>query len=297
MSQNDMVIPKLLGTPLTIRDLVGMIKRGEILLPEMQRRYVWSPTQVRDLLDSLYRGYPSGTILTWELSDQEKKNIVKKEAAIKQDESQRDIELLLDGQQRLTSLAALLYGYSVTTHSKEKKPIKILFNLKHSDSASTTEVPSDENEEGEEANLISDDNNDSKEKNLPSNEDEKIFSVYNLHLANDDNPHWISVADIFDEKANLIEILERAGLDPKKDQKYLNRLYRLQNIKEYSYTVYRIGKEKSLEEATEIFIRVNSKGTKLRSSDLALAQITAKWRGSLKIFQMLKINIKAKVAI
>jgi uncharacterized protein with ParB-like and HNH nuclease domain len=50
----------------SVKELVGMIERGEIRLPEMQRRYVWRATRVRDLLDSLYRGYPSGAILLWE---------------------------------------------------------------------------------------------------------------------------------------------------------------------------------------------------------------------------------------
>lgn len=49
----------------TVEELVGMIERGELELPEMQRGYVWPSTRVRDLLDSLYRDYPSGTILLW----------------------------------------------------------------------------------------------------------------------------------------------------------------------------------------------------------------------------------------
>ena len=49
----------------TVEELVGMIERGELRLPEMQRRYVWRAPRVRDLLDSLYRGYPSGAILLW----------------------------------------------------------------------------------------------------------------------------------------------------------------------------------------------------------------------------------------
>ena len=53
-------------TDTKIHELVAKIERGEIRLPEMQRRYVWQKTRVRDLLDSLYRGYPSGAILTWE---------------------------------------------------------------------------------------------------------------------------------------------------------------------------------------------------------------------------------------
>jgi uncharacterized protein with ParB-like and HNH nuclease domain len=48
------------------RELIDKVAHGELLLSEMQRRYVWPATRVRDLLDSLYRGYPSGTILVWE---------------------------------------------------------------------------------------------------------------------------------------------------------------------------------------------------------------------------------------
>src|SRR5438067_2925192 len=50
----------------TVGNLVEMIMSGELRLPEMQRRYIWPATRVRDLLDSLYRGHPSGTILVWE---------------------------------------------------------------------------------------------------------------------------------------------------------------------------------------------------------------------------------------
>jgi len=53
----------------SVEELVGMIERGELRLPEMQRRYVGRSTRVRDLLDSLYRGYPSGAILLWETDE------------------------------------------------------------------------------------------------------------------------------------------------------------------------------------------------------------------------------------
>lgn len=53
-------------TETSVSDLVNMIERGELRLPEMQRGFVWKATRVRDLLDSLYRGYPSGNILVWE---------------------------------------------------------------------------------------------------------------------------------------------------------------------------------------------------------------------------------------
>ena len=53
----------------SVEELVGMIERGELRLPEVQRRYVWRSTRVRDLLGSLYRGYPSGAILLWETDE------------------------------------------------------------------------------------------------------------------------------------------------------------------------------------------------------------------------------------
>ncbi len=53
----------------SVEELVSMIERGELRLPEMQRQYVWRSTRVRDLLDSLYRGYPSGAILLWETDE------------------------------------------------------------------------------------------------------------------------------------------------------------------------------------------------------------------------------------
>ena len=52
----------------TVGNLVDMIRNGELRLPEMQRRYIWPATRVRDLLDSLYRGYPSGTIWSGKLT-------------------------------------------------------------------------------------------------------------------------------------------------------------------------------------------------------------------------------------
>jgi uncharacterized protein with ParB-like and HNH nuclease domain len=67
-----------------VAKLVDMIKGDELRLPEMQRRYIWPATRVRDLLDSLYRGYPSGTILVWE-TEQERPT---REIAVEQNTTQ-----------------------------------------------------------------------------------------------------------------------------------------------------------------------------------------------------------------
>jgi integrase len=125
----------------TVKDLVGMIERGELKLPEMQRRYVWRAPRVRDLFDSLYRGYRSGSVLVWE-TDQAQPT---RDLAVPQLASPfSGHKLLLDGQQRLTSLSAVLSGRPVKVRGRQK-PIDILFNLEHPDGAMEfTEVAENE---------------------------------------------------------------------------------------------------------------------------------------------------------
>ena len=255
-----------------IRELVDKFDRGEILLPEMQRKYVWAIKDVCHLLDSLYREYPSGTILTWESGD---KKVVQRKSAIKaskQTSGSSNLEFLLDGQQRITSLAALFYGHEIEINGKSRK-IDILFNLKHTDKTTSTKLLEDENGENEESDSDSDDENE--------NEDDVIFAASRGRGAKP--KHWISVASVFKEGASTYKILKEAGLE--EDEECHDRLRKLLNIKDYTYRVYKVDKGKSLEEAVDIFVRVNNRGKKLSSSELAMAQITSKWEGALKKFQ------------
>src|SRR2546428_10821691 len=101
----------------TVEELVGMIERGELRLPEMQCRYVWRSTRVRDLLDSLYRGYPSGAILVWE-SDEEVP--LQRFAVTQQKKPHQSSRLRRDGQQRLTSLSAVIRGQPVPVRIRSR---------------------------------------------------------------------------------------------------------------------------------------------------------------------------------
>src|SRR6266571_4318169 len=108
----------------TVEELVGRIERGELRLPEMQRRFVWKSTRVRDLLDSLYRGYPSGAILLWETDEE----VAQQEFAVSQSKNPyKSNRLLLDGQQRLTSLSAVIRGEPVKVRGR-RRPMDLLFN-------------------------------------------------------------------------------------------------------------------------------------------------------------------------
>ncbi len=97
-------------------------------------------------------------------------------------------------------------------------------------------------------------------------------------------PNWVSVSEVF-ATASDTAILKKAGvstLDDPRYQKYSDRLTRLRQIRQYQYVVHVLERAMSYEEVTEIFVRVNSLGAKLRSSDLALAQMTSRWPNLLK---------------
>ena len=254
-----------------------MIERGELRLPEMQRRYIWRSTRVRDLLDSLYRGYPSGAILLWESEE----DVPLQEFAIEQSGNPyQTTRLLLDGQQRLTSLSAVIRGKPVKVRGRVK-PIEILFNLEHPDEMSVvTEV--NENNNDEEG---IDDETDSTEDELLERFNRMTFVVGTRKL--EQLQQWVRVTDVFKNDSDK-QLLKSAGIgnfDDPRYEKYSQRLAKLRSVRKYVYRMDILERSLSYEEVTEIFVRVNSLGAKLRSSDLALAQITAKWRGALKIFQ------------
>lgn len=267
----------------TVEELVAMIERGELRLPEMQRRYVWRSTRVRDLLDSLYRGYPSGAILLWDTNEA----VPLQEFAISQKGNPYEsTRLLLDGQQRLTSLSAVIRGEPVTVRGR-KRPIELLFNLEHPEQlAVVTEVDEDGDDDTDEDDdeLLADDA-DSTEDELQKRFNQMTFVVATKKLEQQRN--WVKVTEVFRTESDRA-FLKRAGvtdLDDPRAEKYSQRLARLRGVCKYVYRMDILERSLSYDEVTEIFVRVNSLGAKLRSSDLALAQITAKWRGALNTFQ------------
>lgn len=263
----------------SVGNLVDMIRNGELRLPEMQRRYVWPATRVRDLLDSLYRGYPSGTILVWETD----KGVPVRDLAVPQSENPfRDHKMLLDGQQRLTSLSAVLRGEPITVRGR-KKPIEILFNLDHPDGAPAEVVEVEENEV---------ETDDEAGPNLPQRLKLRTFVVSSQSLSND--PLWVRVSDIFRADKSDTQILKQivTSLDDPRFDKFSTRLQAVRKIRDYPYVMHVLDKSLSYEEVAEIFVRVNSLGIKLRGSDLALAQITSRWQGSLKLFEEFRRNVR-----
>jgi hypothetical protein len=265
----------------SVEELVGMIERGELRLPEMQRRYVWRSTRVRDLLDSLYRGYPSGAILLWETDEA----VPLQDFAIEQQiNPYQSTRLLLDGQQRLTSLSAVISGKQVNVRGRQR-PIELLFNLDHPDQLSVVTEVDEDGGDGEDDDELTDEEADSSEDELQKRFDRMTFVVATRKL--EQLPQWVKVTEVFKTDSDA-QFLRRAGITSFEDsryEKYSQRLAQLRGVRKYVYRMDVLERRLSYDEVTEIFVRVNSLGAKLRSSDLALAQITAKWRGALKTFQ------------
>jgi len=105
-------------TPHPIETLLTWVKSGEIAIPEIQRPFVWEPTKVRNLLDSLYQGYPVGYLIAW-------RNPTVK---LKDGTSSAGKRVLIDGQQRVTALMAGLLGREVLTKDYETIRIRIAFH-------------------------------------------------------------------------------------------------------------------------------------------------------------------------
>ena len=105
-------------TPHPIETLLTWVKSGEIAIPEIQRPFVWEATKVRNLLDSLYRGYPVGYLITWRNPNMK----------LKDGTSSAGKRILIDGQQRVTALMASLLGHEVLTKDYETIRIRIAFH-------------------------------------------------------------------------------------------------------------------------------------------------------------------------
>src|SRR6266487_276090 len=214
-----------------ISDLMRDIKRGELILPEFQRGYVWDRHQVRSYLHSLYRGYPTGTFLVWKTPTP---------PAIrggKPNDESKSYRLILDGQQRLTSVYVLIEGEAPPFYEGERLYFNLYFNVL-------------------------------KEE----------FAYYKATQMKG-NPEWIPVTEFFQRGGLASFLQEISARDPDTRDFYfanISKLTALDRIKDYFYYQNELT-ELDMERVVEVFNLVNSSGTRLSKSDLALAHICAKW--------------------
>ena len=223
-------------TRYTLAYLVEDIRHGRIGLPDIQRPFVWGAAKVRDLFDSMYRGYPVGTLLFWETGA---------EAGIRQiDDDIGDVPQLaiVDGQQRLTSLYAVLTGREVMTKSYRRQRITIAFS------------PQDERFEVSNPAI--------------RNNAEFIPDIAALWASYRSTVRQF-LARLSESRAVELTEEERDELDA--------RLDRVRDLRNFSFQVIEITDRAAEEQVAEIFVRTNSKGVTLNQGDFILTLMSVYW--------------------
>ncbi len=214
---------------IAIEQILNFIKSEEIAIPEIQRPFVWKPKQVRDLIDSLYTGYPTGYLII-----SQSPNMKLKDGNLSEGK-----KIMIDGQQRVTALMTAIMGLEVINSDFEKKRIKISFNP------------------------------------LAIDEDE-VFKVQDNAILKDKK--WISdIADVFKsdfKRGSFVSQYCESNTEMDSDRLH-DILDNLIAIKTRQIGVITLDKELTIDEVTEIFIRINSQGAKLNQSDFAMSKIAA----------------------
>ena len=113
-----------------VSSLLGWVKDGEIAIPEIQRPFVWESSKVRDLMDSLYRGFPIGYIIAWKNPD----------VRLKDGSKAFGKKVLIDGQQRITAMRAAILGEMIINQEYAQERIRIAFNPLTEEFATLTPV-------------------------------------------------------------------------------------------------------------------------------------------------------------
>lgn len=213
----------------SVHSILGLIDIEDFVIPEIQRPFVWKRSQVRDLIDSLYNGYPTGYIITWKNPDVKTKDGNKANGK----------KVLIDGQQRVTALMAAISGREVLDDDFNKERIKIAFN--------------------------------------PLAEDEtKRFAVQDASHIKDKK--WIpDISVVFDPEFDPFEFsINYCGLNEGIKPNDVNKaLTELKGIANRQIGVIELDATLDIDEVTEIFIRINSKGTALSQSDFVMSKMAA----------------------
>lgn len=223
--------------------LIQQIDLGLIGLPDIQRPFVWKDTKVRDLFDSMYKGYPVGYFLFWGNANIEGTKGIGTVAKQKHPSL-----LIVDGQQRLTSLYAVIKGQEVIRENYEKANIIIAFN------------PLEEKFEIPDATIRK---NPRYYHNISKvwNPDADIFEI----------------TDDFIERLSLVKELEKEEI--KKIRKSFNNLKNLEN---YPFSALELSSEIDEEQVADVFVRINSQGKKLNQADFILTLMSVFWEDGRK---------------
>ncbi|MBM3948594.1 MAG: DUF262 domain-containing protein [SAR202 cluster bacterium] len=212
-------------TPHPIETILTWVKSGEIAIPEIQRPFVWDATKVRNLLDSLYQGYPIGYLIAWRNPT----------VRLKDGTPSAGKRILIDGQQRVTSLMAALLGQEVMTKDYETVRIRIAFHPREEQfEVSNPAIQKDASWIPDVAALFS--------------PDARLLQITKQYA------------------------LANPGMD---EDHLFGTFEKLRKIINNHVGVIELAGDLDIETVTEIFIRVNSAGATLSQADFVMSKIAA----------------------
>lgn len=221
----------------TLGGLVSNIHLGTIGLPDIQRPFVWPNAKVRDLFDSMYRGYPVGYFLFWQTGAEGVETKV-----IGDENKQKAPSLLIvDGQQRLTSLYAVIRREAVLRENFEREHIRIAFHPQ----SGKFEVPDATTERNPEYIL-------------------DISDVFN-------RPTHKTIGDYLKRLSAAREVSD------KEEESVAEAIGRLASLSNYPFIALELSQQCTAEQVADVFVRINSEGKKLNQSDFILTLMSVFW--------------------
>lgn len=222
----------------SLTKLVEDIDIGEIGLPDIQRPFVWRDTKVRDLFDSMYNGYPIGYLLFWE------NGLPGEHRVIGTGEKQKAPRLLIvDGQQRLTSLYAILRNKPVLGSDYKPRRISIAFNPKERKFEVTN--------------------------NAIRRDPEWIADISTLWAGDVPRNRFV--------KRFLEKLRKARGLSDREEDEITEAIDRLYDLQDYPLTVLELATSVPEEQVAEVFVRINSLGTPLNEANFILTLMSVFW--------------------
>lgn len=223
-------------------DLAGLLHYldvGDIGLPDIQRPFVWSNAKVRDLFDSMYRGFPVGYFLFWENAQANGA----KQIGVGSKQHAVPSRLIVDGQQRLTSLYAVFRAKKVLDDDYRERAIEIAF------------CPRDGRFEVADAAIRRD--------------PEWISNISDLWASGKSSYQMV--------KGFLSGLQEKTTLSEEDEESISHNLDRLFDLQKYPFTALEIAATVDEEQVADIFVRINSEGVKLNQADFILTLLSVFW--------------------
>lgn len=235
-----------MGKNVKISAALDKIDDRQLFVPAFQREYVWKRDDAKQLIDSLIKEYPTGTMLLWETTSPPELK-----GPYKYDQKQGAVRILLDGQQRLTTLYMLVRGTFPPYYTAEE----IL--------------------------------NDTRELYVNV---ETLELAYYSKAKMEHDPRWQNVTDIFQKKVrarDVVRALEAKNevVDRERENRIDDNTRSIENILDRDFPEQTIPIRASIREAIDIFYKVNASGVALTDAELALAQISGYWPEARNTFK------------